>query len=62
MVRYNRVIKLNNVERIEKLQEKEYQELFGVKKAVFEKMLEILNEQFKKEHANGGKPPKLSVL
>ncbi len=53
---------MNNANRIEKLEEKEYQELFGVKKATFEKMLEILNEQFKKEHAKGGKPPKLSVL
>ncbi len=53
---------MNNEERIEKLEEKEYQELFGVKKATFEKMLGILNEQFKKEHEKGGKPPKLSVL
>ncbi len=44
------------------MDEKEYQELFGVKKATFEKMLGILNEQFKKEHKKGGKPPKLSVL
>ena len=25
-------------------------------------MLEILNEQYKKDHERGGKPPKLSVL
>lgn len=53
---------MNNIKRIAKLKEKEYQELFGVKKATFDKMLEILTEQFKNEHANGGKPPKLSVL
>lgn len=53
---------MDNTKRIVKLKEKEYQELFGVKKATFDKMLEILTEQFKKEHANGGKPPKLSVL
>ncbi len=53
---------MDNAKRIEKLKDKEYQELFGVKKATFEKMLEILNEQYKKEHAKGGKPPKLSVL
>ncbi len=53
---------MDNAKRIEKLKDKEYQELFGVKKATFEKMLEILNEQFKKEHEKGGKPLKLSVL
>ena len=53
---------MDNAKRIEKLKEKEYQELFGVKKATFEKMLEILNEQYKKEHAKGGKPPKFGVL
>ncbi|MDD6489982.1 MAG: transposase family protein [Clostridia bacterium] len=53
---------MNNTERIKQLKEKEYQELFGVKKATFEKMLEILNEQYKKDHEKGGKPPKLSVL
>lgn len=35
---------MNNVKRIKKLKGKEYQELFGVKKATFEKMLEILSE------------------
>lgn len=53
---------VDNKERIEELKEKEYQELFGVKKATFEKMIEVLNEQYQKDHENGGKPPKLSVL
>lgn len=53
---------MDNAKRIAMLKEKEYQELFGVKKTTFEKMLEILNEQYKIEHAKGGKPPKLSVL
>ena len=55
-------MKMDNQTRIEKLKENKYQELFGVKKATFDKMLEILKEQYKKEHARGGKPPKLSVL
>lgn len=55
-------MKMNNTKRIKQLKEKEYQELFGVKKATFEKMLEILNEQYQKDHEKGGKPPKLSVL
>jgi len=53
---------MDNTKRIASLKEKEYYELFGVKKATFEKMLEILNEQYKKEHEKGGKPPKLKVL
>ncbi|MDD6489948.1 MAG: hypothetical protein PUG48_09070 [Clostridia bacterium] len=44
---------MNNTERIKQLKEKEYQELFGVKKAIFEKMLEILNEQHQKDHEKG---------
>lgn len=55
-------MKMNNTARIKQLKEKEYQELFGVKKATFEKMLEILNEQYQKDHEKGGKPPKLSTL
>ena len=42
-------MKMNNTARIKQLKEKEYQELFGVKKATFEKMLEILNEQYQKD-------------
>lgn len=53
---------MENEKRIANLKENEYQELFGVKKATFDKMLEILTEQFKKEHIRGGKPPKLCVL
>ncbi len=53
---------MDNMKRIAKLKEKEHQELFGVKKATFDKMLEILTEQFGNEHVQGGKPPKLSVL
>lgn len=53
---------MDNEKRIAKLKDNEYKELFGVTKSTFEKMLEILNEQFTKEHAKGGKPPKLSVL
>lgn len=51
-----------NEERIAKLKESKYQEIFGVKKFTFDKMLEILENQYKKEHLKGGRPPKLSVL
>lgn len=53
---------MNNKERINKLKEKDYQKLFGVKKKTFEKMLEILEEAYRQEHLRGGHPPKLSVL
>lgn len=53
---------MNNQEKIKGLKEEEYQMLFGVKKRTFDKMLEILTEQYRKEHRQGGRPPKLSVL
>ena len=53
---------MDNTKRISRLKENEYQELFGVKKSTFEKMLEILNEQYEKEHEKGGKPAKLKAL
>ena len=53
---------MDNTKRISRLKENEYQEVFGVKKATFEKMLEILNKQYEKEHEKGGKPARLKVL
>lgn len=53
---------MNNEKRIKKLKDKEYQELFGVKKDTFTKMLEILNNKYIELHKQGGKNPKLSVL
>lgn len=53
---------MNNQQRLEKLKEKDYQKYFGVKKEVFEKMLEILKEADKEKHKKGGRPSVLSVL
>jgi len=53
---------MDNVKRIEKLKESEYQELFGVVKATFDKMIEILERAYKELHKAGGRPPRLSVL
>ena len=53
---------MNNHERIAGLKEGEYQQLVGVKKNIFEKMLTILQEKFHAEHLRGGHPPKLCVL
>ncbi|MDR0303852.1 MAG: transposase family protein [Chitinispirillales bacterium] len=53
---------MDNKKRIEKLKEREYQELFGVAKGTFDKMLEILGSAYKELHKDGGRPPRLSVL
>ena len=53
---------MNNEERIKKLKEDEYQELFGIKKPTFDKMLEILQTKHVELHKKGGRKPKLSVL
>ncbi len=53
---------MNNKERIKKLKSEEYQELFGIKKDTFYKMLDILNNKYIELHKQGGKRPKLSVL
>ena len=53
---------MNNEERIKKLEESKYQELFGVKKETFERMREIMEENYKRKHKKGGCTPKLSVL
>lgn len=53
---------MDNAKRIAKLRENEYQRIFGVKKAIFYEMLEILEEQYASEHKRGGHPAKLSIL
>ena len=53
---------MDNEERIRKLAEEKYQEVFGVKKKTFESMREILEEDFQRKHKKGGRKPTLSVL
>lgn len=53
---------MNNQKRIEKLKEKDYQKYFGVNKATFDKMLEILEEADRYKRIKGGRPSVLSVL
>ena len=53
---------MQHEERIEKLDEKKYQEVFGVKKRTFDCMLKILEEDYQRKHERGGRKPKLSVL
>ena len=53
---------MDNEERIENLQEGKYQEIFGVRKPTFDKMLSILESAYKEMHEQGGRPARLSIL
>ena len=53
---------MDNITRITDLNESEYQELFGIRKPTFDKMLTILESAYKELHEQGGRPPRLSVL
>lgn len=53
---------MDNITRISKLNDNEYQALFGVKKPTFDAMLATLEEAYEQLHRQGGRPPKLSVL
>ena len=53
---------MDNLTRISKLKDNEYQQLFGIKKPTFDAMLAILEEAHRQLHEKGGRPPKLSVL
>ena len=43
-------------EKIKDLKEKEFKLITGVTRGVFEKMLEVLREEYAKDHAGGGQP------
>jgi predicted DNA-binding protein YlxM (UPF0122 family) len=53
---------MDNKKRIESLKESAYQELFGIHKPTFDAILAILERAFEELHAQGGRPPRLSVL
>ena len=53
---------MTNEEKVGKMGEDEYQEIFGVKKATFDVMLEILEKDYIERHKQGGRPATLSVL
>lgn len=54
-------IVMDNKERLSRIKENKYQEIFGVNKEIFEEMLEILETAYEKEHKKGGRPSVLSV-
>ena len=53
---------VGNKEKIEKLSDAQFQELFGVKKPAFYLLIEVLERKYSEEHKTGGRPGKLSVL
>ena len=54
---------MNNIQRLESLKDEAYQGIFGVTKDTFDKMLLVLEEAHKQQHAKGGRPnSRLSVL
>ena len=53
---------MGNKEKIEKLSDAQFQELFGVKRPAFYLLLEVLERKHSEEHKAGGRPGKLSVL
>ena len=53
---------MDNQKRLKRLKDKDYQKYFGVNKATFEKMLEILEEADRYKRIKGGRPSVLSVL
>lgn len=53
---------MGNKEKIEKLNEAQFQELFGVKKPMFYPFLEVIEYKYSEEHKAGGRPGKLSAL
>jgi hypothetical protein len=54
--------KINNEERIKNVEETDYPPLLGVDKQTFDKMHEILLDEYTVLHKLGGKPPTLTVL
>lgn len=53
---------MDNEKRIKSLKEKDYQKYFGVTRATFDKMLEILEDADRYKRRKGGRPSVLSVL
>ena len=54
--------RMDNEKRIKSLKEKDYQKYFGVTRATFDKMLEILEDADRYKRRNRGRPSVLSVL
>ena len=53
---------MNNRERVKLLPKSQYKQIFGVSRGTFLKMYKTLRREYRKLHAQGGRPPILSVL
>ena len=47
--------------RIDRLTDEEFQRKYGVNRTTFEEMENVLHDVYRRDHARGGRPPKLSV-
>ena len=47
---------MNAYEKIQKLGDKEFKRITGLTRELFEKMLEVLREEYAKDHSGGGAP------
>lgn len=48
-------------EKSKKLSDKDFKQLIGVKRVTFSEMLSVLTVDYLKRHANGGRPPSLTI-
>ena len=55
------VIRMGYYEKSQKLKDKDFKQIIGVKKATFEEMVKILKEAYGEKHKKGGRPTKLRI-
>ena len=48
-------------EKSKKLNDQDFKQLIGVKRVTFSEMVSVLTEDYLKRHANGGRPPSLTI-
>ena len=48
-------------EKSKKLSDQDFKQLIGVKRVTFSEMISVLTENYLKRHANGGRPPSLTI-
>ena len=53
---------MKTIEQVEKFNDKKFQKTFGVNRATFSVMLEILKKQFQEAHKKGGRKPKATLF
>lgn len=56
------VILMKTIGQVEKFSDKKFQKTFGVNRATFSVMLEVLEKQFQESHKKGGRKPKVTLF